>query len=69
MSVNHCIDSISLFCDHEGISGVNPNTKHKHSILVLSDPIQNMMCVEKNLEEIIEVILMIFQSCKIGLKQ
>ena len=47
--VNHCIDSISLFCDHEGISGINTNAEHKRAILVLSDRIQNRVCIEKNL--------------------
>ena len=49
MSVNHCIDSISLFCDHEGISGDNTNAEHKRAILALSDRIQKTMCIEKNL--------------------
>jgi hypothetical protein len=49
MSVNHCIDSISLFCDHEGISGVNTNAEHKRAILALSDRIQNRVWIEKNL--------------------
>ena len=49
MLVNHCIDSVSLFCGHEGISGVNTNAEHKRAILVLSDRIQNRVCIEKNL--------------------
>ena len=49
MSVNHGIDSISLFCDQEGIYGVNTNAEHKRAILALSDRIQNRVCIEKNL--------------------